>query len=123
MESAPQGTQSPAEFTVNVTSTGRARPVTSPTAETTAEAPTTATATSLGKSCASATTAGKVRAGCGQMKKLIRKYTSQKIPTGITDRDVLRHVSPATSLGCVAFLLKMEHFEIIANIKFVTKIK
>lgn len=53
-------TQPPVECTVNVTSTGKARRVTSLTAETTAGAPTTATATSLGRSCASATTVGKV---------------------------------------------------------------
>ena len=61
--SAPLGTRSPAECTVNVTSTGKARPATSPTAGTTAAAPTTATATSPGRSCACATTAGKVRVG------------------------------------------------------------
>lgn len=63
MGNAPQGTRPPAECTVNVTSTGRARPVTSPTVGTTVGAPTTATATSPARSCVCAMTAGKVRPG------------------------------------------------------------
>lgn len=62
MESAPRGTRLPAGCTVNVTNTGRVRPVTSPTAGTTVEAPTMATVTSPERSCVSAMTAGKVRA-------------------------------------------------------------
>lgn len=61
MESARLVTQPPAECTANVTNIGRGKLATSRTVGTTAEAPTTATATSLGRSCASATTAGKVR--------------------------------------------------------------
>lgn len=70
MGSARRGTRSPAECTVNVTSTGRAKRVTSPTAGTTVGAPTTATATSPARSCVSATTAGKVRAK-GEEKKMM----------------------------------------------------
>lgn len=61
MESAHLGTPLPAECTVNVTNTGKARPVTSLTAETTAAAPTTVTAILPARSFVSAMTAGKVR--------------------------------------------------------------
>lgn len=60
MGNAAQGTPSPAGCTVSVISTGRARPVTSPTAGTTVAAPTRATVTLLGRRAVSATTAGKV---------------------------------------------------------------
>ena len=59
--SARLATRPPAECTVNVTSIGKARPATSLTAGTTVAAQTTATATSPGRSCVSATRAGKVR--------------------------------------------------------------
>lgn len=49
---------------MNATSTGKAKPVTSLIAETTAAALTTATATSQGRSFVSAMTAGKVGASC-----------------------------------------------------------
>lgn len=62
MGSARLATRPPAECTVNVTSTGKAKPVTSRTAGTTVEVPTTATATSPGRSCVYAMTVGKVRA-------------------------------------------------------------
>lgn len=61
MESARPVTQPPAECTANATNTGKGKLATSLTVRTTAGAPTTATATSLGRSCASATTVGKVR--------------------------------------------------------------
>lgn len=61
MESVHLVTRLPAECTANVTNIGKGKLATSRTVETTAEAPTTATATSLGRSCASATTVGKVR--------------------------------------------------------------
>lgn len=64
MESARPVTQLPAECTVNATNTGKGKLVTSLTVGTTAGAPTTATATSLGRSCASAMTVGKVRGNC-----------------------------------------------------------
>lgn len=64
MESVHLVTQLPAECTANVTNIGRGRLATSRTVGTTAGAPTTATATSLGRSCASATTVGKVRGSC-----------------------------------------------------------
>lgn len=64
MESARLVTQPPAECTVNATNTGKGKLATSHTVGTTAGAPTTATATSLGRSCASATTVGKVRGNC-----------------------------------------------------------
>lgn len=72
MGSAPLGTQLLAECTANVTSTGRVRHATSPTAGTTAAAPTTDTATSPGRSCVSAMTVGKV-------KRKHRKYSDQKV--------------------------------------------
>lgn len=63
---AAQPTRSRAASTASARTTGRARPATSPTAGTTAAAPTTATATWRGRSCASATTAGKVRGAGGR---------------------------------------------------------
>lgn len=60
--SARLATQPPAECTASVTNTGKGKPATSLTVGTTAGAPTTATATSPARSCASATTVGKVRA-------------------------------------------------------------
>lgn len=60
MESAHLVTQLPVGCTANVTNIGRGRLATSRTVGTTVEAPTTATATSQGRSCASATTVGKV---------------------------------------------------------------
>lgn len=64
MESARLVTQPPAECTANATNTGKGKLATSLTVGTTAGAPTTATATSLGRSCASATTVGKVGGNC-----------------------------------------------------------
>lgn len=74
MESARLVTQPPAECTVNATSTGKARPVTSLTAGTTAEAPTTATATSPGRSCVSAMTVGKVRVSAVQTQQVFADF-------------------------------------------------
>lgn len=60
MANALQGTSLLAESTVNVTSIGKERPVTSLTAETTAAAQTMAIVTSQGRSCVCAMIAGKV---------------------------------------------------------------
>lgn len=79
MGSAHLGTLLPAECTVNVTSTGRARPVTSPTAGTTAAAPTMATATLLGRNCVSAMTAGKVRVIFADHSEIAQRIKSAQI--------------------------------------------
>lgn len=99
MGSAPLVTRPPAGCTVNVTSTGKARPVTSLTAGTTAAAPTTATATSPGRSCVSATTAGRVRASSDQTQQKFANVQIQKnglkYPNQVEIQRRWRHISEA----------------------------
>lgn len=80
MGSARLATQPPAECTASATNTGKGKPATSLTVGTTAGAPTTATVTSPARSCASATTVGKVRASScrgGQQTQLLHIFMTQ----------------------------------------------
>lgn len=100
MGSAPLVTRPPAECTVNVISTGKARPVTSRTAGTIAAAPTTATATSLGRSCASAMTVGKVTVSSVQTQQMFASFQIAK--NWLKPNQVIFHCSGIT---CFWYLL------------------
>lgn len=109
MESAHLVTQLPAECTANVTNIGREKLATSRTVGTTAEAPTTATATSLGRSCASATTVGKVRGSSGLTNN------DGKRPDVSIDANNLRSAHLPETIRNASLLANSAHFDRATN--------